>query len=162
MLLLVVSLSSCRRPAKPIKVKEAASSMAQKDYVVEKSSAEVLSSLFRQHKYGGVKYRDPFIPLTSSRGIAPAHSATAELNRNELAGLSLKGILEDSEGEYALLVNPAGYAYILKKGRLINQWGKVVPNVVGMVKKEKVDGKVIKKVTLSTQEAKIDIILKEE
>jgi hypothetical protein len=158
----LILLSSCGQPTKSVRSKSEGKTTDRGGYAVEKSSAEVLASLFHQHKYEGMNYRDPFIPLSSSRGIAPAASGAVELNRNELAGLSLKGILEDSEGEYALLVSPAGYTYILKKGRLVNQWGKVVPNVVGMVKKEEVNGKIIKKVTLLTQETKIDIILKEE
>lgn len=86
--------------------------------------------------YQGHRSRDPFIPLTGT--LATSRKGSEKLTARSLRAFSVKGIIEDKKGKIALLSAPGGRNYMLKEGKLIDPEGKIVPEITGMIEKNKI------------------------
>jgi hypothetical protein len=91
--------------------------------------------------YRGAQFRDPFLPPSAgSSQAAPAArpAPSGEEVEFSIHELVLKGILQDSGGATAILVdNRLGTGYILKGGRLYDYKKKPVSGVSGEVRAAK-------------------------
>lgn len=123
--------------------------------VATSTATESGSEVKFAYRYRGEQFRDPFLPLVgeSGRGAAPKR-ATEQLSNSNLNALILKGIMEDNEGKFALLMDSLGGSFVIKDGKLINQDGKIIPNVSGVIRKNKV--------MLIAPNTKIELTLKED
>ncbi|MDE2291350.1 MAG: hypothetical protein KGL53_04645 [Elusimicrobia bacterium] len=87
--------------------------------------------------YGGASFRDPFQPLAGA-GVAPAAAAPAAAYKPEdfsIHTLQLRGILRDSGGPMALLVDSRNHlSFVLRGRRLYDPRHKPVPGVTGSVR----------------------------
>jgi hypothetical protein len=79
--------------------------------------------------YTGDRVRDPF--------LATSHGASARIREAgkplviDIHALQLRGIMEDSGGEYALFSTDDGMTLVLKGGRLFDDRNKPVPGITG-------------------------------
>lgn len=90
----------------------------------------------KRYKYKGGKYRNPLLSLTVK---GKAMEGTAEMTAANLSTLTLRGIMKDSRKErLALIDDVSGASYIVKDKKLINQRGRRVKGVVGIVKEKSV------------------------
>lgn len=81
--------------------------------------------------YTADRLRDPFQRATSGGGGAAAGKAFAPEDFN-IHNLSLRGVMKDAAADYALLVDSNfGVSFVLRKGKLYDEKGKVVPGVTG-------------------------------
>ncbi|MFA6092446.1 MAG: hypothetical protein WCU88_07330 [Elusimicrobiota bacterium] len=89
--------------------------------------------------YNGSRYRDPFRAPDSGAGPGAGAAVAAASPQEEGAGfsihsLNLKGILKESVGASAVLVDPRnGIGYLLKNGRLFDYKNHRIPGVTGVV-----------------------------
>ncbi len=92
--------------------------------------------IVEKYEYKGIKYRNPLLPLTAKATLI---EGTGEMAGTNLATLSLKGFIKDNQkGGLALISDINGASYIVKDKRLINQQGKKVEGVVGIIKDKSV------------------------
>lgn len=85
--------------------------------------------------YTGDRARDPF--STSSAGGARRSAASKSGDENaplDIHAMTLRGIMQDSDTEYALLTAEGGEAFMLRGGKLYNGASKAVPGVTGRIR----------------------------
>ncbi|MBI5630353.1 MAG: hypothetical protein HY921_05665 [Elusimicrobia bacterium] len=83
------------------------------------------------------KLRDPFTPAASGSSRANTGKPFDREDFN-IHNLSLKGIMKDSGVEYALFNdNNFGVSFILRKGKLYDDRGKMVAGVAGSINVKK-------------------------
>ncbi len=89
-----------------------------------------------KYEYKGGKYRNPCLSLTV-KGVAI--EGIVEMTAANLSTLTLRGIIKDSQKKrLALIDDVSGASYIVKDKKLINQRGRRVKGVVGIVKEKSV------------------------
>ncbi|MCK4532338.1 hypothetical protein KAU39_01005 [bacterium] len=89
-----------------------------------------------KYEYKGGKYRNPLLSLTVK---GEAIEGIAEMTAANLSTLTLRGIVKDSRKKrLALIDDVSGSSYIVKDKMLINQRGRRVKGVVGIVKEKSV------------------------
>lgn len=77
--------------------------------------------------------RDPFI--SAGGGSSSGFQGGGEIAEFSIHNLTLKGILQDPSGDYALFVDASsGNDYVLRKNTLYNDKNKPVPGVSGIIK----------------------------
>lgn len=147
-LLLAVASGCAKKKPKPVKRLEPAPVVtpAMPEKKSEPAKTKEVAYIYRGHRF-----RDPFIPLTGRRISSP--TTKEGITMPNLRSLSLKGILKDPAGPIALISDAEGKNFILKEGKLLSPEGKIVPNVRGEIKKDKI--------IISTAERKIELEVKE-
>ena len=89
--------------------------------------------------YRSTGLRDPFVPLlgrVEAIGTPPGEPGkAAEVN---ITLLVLKGYVFSQQRKHALFKSADGGTYVLDKGKLIDDRGRIVPGVAGIVKADKV------------------------
>ncbi len=89
-----------------------------------------------RYEYKGGKYRNPLLSLTVK---GEAIEGISEMTGANLSTLTLRGIIKDSQkGRLALIDDVSGSSYIVKGKKLINQRGRRVKGVVGIIKEKSV------------------------
>lgn len=84
--------------------------------------------------YAGGKLRDPFMASQAGGGRAGGAAKKFSLEDFSIHSLELKGILRDSTGSYAVLVDGGmGVGFILRGGQLFDYKNKRIPGVRGKV-----------------------------
>lgn len=104
---------------------------------------EALKEKIPTYTYKSAQARDPFIPLisrsetTGKTTVAGSANgiATREVNVELLV---LKGYVFSQQRKYALFKSADGAAFVLDKGSLLDERGKKVPGIAGIVKQDKV------------------------
>lgn len=123
--------------------------------VSESTNTDTASAVKFYYKYRGDQFRDPFVPLVGETGRGAIQKrASDQMTVGGLNSLVLKGILEDNEGKFALLTDAMGGSFVVKDGKLVNQEGKIVPNVSGVIRRNKV--------MIISPNAKIELTIKED
>ncbi len=122
------------------------------------SSAKATEPTAIDELYKGGKARDPFAKVdgTGTQAPEPDASASDTTAREDFSihSLVLKGIMQDSAGAYAVLVDPKyNLTFVLKKGRLFNPKNKPVPGVTGVIKPKQ------KMVQLITTDKDVQILI---
>lgn len=83
--------------------------------------------------------RDPFVPLLgrveTSASASTEPGKAAEVN---ITLLVLKGYVFSQQRKHALFKSADGGTYVLDKGKLVDDRGRIVPGVAGIVKADKV------------------------
>jgi hypothetical protein len=111
-------------PAPAVAASTAAPAAAQ-------SSALALSSYTVSTLYTGDKVRDPFMP-------ASVGGAGRQRDKNapfvvDIHALELRGIMKDSQSEFALFSTDTGMSLILRGRRLYDERNKPVPGITGSI-----------------------------
>ncbi len=88
------------------------------------------------YSYQGNYFPDPFVPLNF--GSSTGKKSNNKLTANNLRSFKVKGIIEDLKGKFVLFNGPGGKNYILKEGKLIDPEGKTIPEIKGVVEKNKI------------------------
>lgn len=110
------------------------------------STGTVIADLLKEEKvptyaYKSARARDPFIPLIG-RGEGSGVPAGAESGKTakevNVELLVLKGYVFSDKRKYALFKAADGAAFVLDKGTLVDERGKKVPGIAGIVKQDKV------------------------
>lgn len=89
--------------------------------------------------YKAGRIRDPFteggagVSRRSTASSAAEKENPAEMEALDIHTLTLTGIMADKSGDFAVMNAPSG-TYVLKKGKIYDSKGKLVPNVSGVVK----------------------------
>lgn len=85
--------------------------------------------------YTGDRVRDPFSTASSGGARRAASDKPGEENAPpDIHALTLRGIMQDSDTEYALLTAEGGESFMLRGGRLHNGAGKAVPGITGRIR----------------------------
>jgi len=146
--LIILGLNGCpkkkarRVPTKPIEEKEIA--------LPEKIEEERLV----RYTYGGKRYKDPFVPPEDiGVGIeSVGRGVEIDLSRLKLTGIMISS---SSKENYALIDAGGGRGYVVKSGKLIDNYNRVVQGVVAIVRKDKVilitRNNVIRELTLESE-----------
>jgi len=133
-LLVLLGLNGCPRkrakqlPGKPLEEKEAGT--------IKKSEEKIEV----RYRYAGEKWRDPFTPPEETGegfGIRKTGKRGVQI---ELSRLKLTGIMTSSSTRerYALIEAGSGRGYVVKGGKLIDNYNNVVEGVAAIVRKDKV------------------------
>jgi len=90
-----------------------------------------------RYTYGGRKYKDPFAPPEDMGGGIERVGKGVEI---DLSRLKLTGIMisPSAKDNYALIDAGGGRGYVVKGGKLIDNYNRVVDGVVAIVRKDKV------------------------
>jgi hypothetical protein len=129
--IIVLGLNGCPRKkarqvsTKPTKEKE----IALPEKIEEKRLV--------RYKYGGKRYKDPFAPA-EDRGAGierVGRGVEIDLSRLKLTGIMISPLSKDN---YALIDAGGGRGYVVKGGKLIDNYNRVVHGVVAIVRKDKV------------------------
>lgn len=85
--------------------------------------------------YTSSQQRDPFLPLVSETPIdtKPTEDKKASLGDIEITTLNLSGITWDKKESLAMLHDGNNFGYILKKGNLLSDNGKVIKGIKGSI-----------------------------
>lgn len=111
------------------------------------STGAVTNELFKAEKiptytYKSARDRDPFIPLVGRGESVGAVSAAGEAGKAakevNVDLLVLKGYVFSQERKYALFKSADGAAFVLDKGTLVDERGRRVLGIAGIVKQDKV------------------------
>jgi len=109
-----------------------------------------------RYRYGGETSRDPFAPAEEREaGIGSIGRRGMEI---DLTRLKLTGIMisPSSKDHYALIDAGGGRGYVVKRGKLIDNYNRVLDGVAAIVRKDKVilitNRNVIRELTLKTEE----------
>ncbi len=129
--LIILGLNGCpkkkagRVPTKPMEEKEIA--------LPEKMEEKRLVG----YTYGGKRYKDPFVPLEEiGVGIeSVGRGVEIDLSRLNLTGIMISSSSKDN---YALIDAGGGRGYVVKNGKLIDNYNRVVEGVIAIVRKDKV------------------------
>jgi len=131
-LLILVGFSGCaKKKARPVSkepIKEKEAVVAKK---IEKEKQV-------RYIYTGEKYRDPFVPSEEmGEGIVKVGKRGIEI---DLSRLKLTGIMisPSSRDHYALIDGGGERGYVVKRGKLIDNYNRVVDGVAAIVRKDKV------------------------
>jgi len=129
--LIILGLNGCpkkkagRVPTKPAEEKEIA--------LPEKIEKKRLV----RYTYGGKRYKDPFAP-PEDRGAgieSVGRGVEIDLSRLKLTGIMIS---PSSKDNYALIDAGGGRGYVVKGGKLIDNYNRVIQGVVAIVRKDKV------------------------
>jgi len=130
--LIVLALSSCgKKKAKPVSIEP----LKEKEMSTVKKSEEQKQVRYR---YAGEKCRDPFAPLEEmEEGVGKMGKRGIPF---DLSSLKLTGIIisPSTRERYALIEAGGGKGYIVKGGRLIDNYNNTVEDVAAIVRKDKV------------------------
>jgi predicted small lipoprotein YifL len=109
-----------------------------------------------RYVYTGERYRDPFVPSEEmGEGIVKAGKGGIEI---DLSRLKLTGIMisPSSREHYALIDAGGKRGYVVKGGKLIDNYNRIVDGVAAIVRKDKVilitRDNVIRELRLKTEE----------
>ena len=131
-LVILLGLSGCaKKKAKPVSQKP----VKEKEIVTAKKIEEKRQVRYR---YGGERHRDPFAPPEEkAEGIRRVGKRGIEI---DLSRLKLTGIIvsPSSRDNYALIDAGGGRGYIVKGGKLIDNYNRVLDGVAAIVRKDKV------------------------
>lgn len=86
--------------------------------------------------YTGDRVRDPFLPASSGGGRSVAKKEDGEPEAPPTAdihALSLRGLLKDSNADYAIFAAETGETFMLRAGRLYNDRNKPVQGITGRI-----------------------------
>jgi len=129
---IALGLTGCPRkkpkpvPKEPIKEKEIV------------AAKKIEEERLVRYRYGGEKLRNPFTPSeVSGAGIRKVGKRGIEidLNRLKLTGIMMSSLSRD---HYALIDSGGGRGYIVKGGKLIDSYNRIVDGVAAIVRKDKV------------------------
>ena len=149
-LLILLGLNGCpKKKTKPVSRKP----VKEKEIVTTKEIEEERQVRYR---YAGEKCRDPFVPLEErAEAIGRVGKRGIEI---DLSKLKLTGIMisPSSRDHYALIDAGGGRGYVVKGGKLIDNYNRVVNGVAAIVRKDKVilitSDNVIRELILKTEE----------
>jgi len=105
----------------------------------------------KKYVYGGLSFRDPFLPSKGERLARARLGLTKEAVIPSLGSLSLKGIVEDSKDKIALFTSPYG-SYMFVNGKLYDSQNRLVKGVTGKLVSKEDGGKKQAGVILITEE----------
>jgi len=147
--LILAGLNGCpKKKAKPVSQKPT----EEKQIVVTKKVEEEREV---RYTYIGDKFRDPFVPIEEGGEAIARGKKGIEI---DLSRLKLTGIMISSSTRehYALIDAGKGRGYVVKNGKLIDNYNKVVDGVAAIVRKDKVilitSDNVIRELELETKE----------
>lgn len=129
--LIVLGLNGCpRKKARPVSTKP----IKEKEIALPE---EIEEKRLVKYKYGGKRYKDPFAPPEHMGvGIERAgRGVEIDLSRLKLTGIMVSPLSKDN---YALIDAGGGRGYVIKGGKLIDNYNRVVDGVVAIVRKDKV------------------------
>ena len=131
-ILILLGLNGCpKKKAKPVSRKP----IKEKEIVTPKEIEEKRQVRYR---YAGEKGRDPFAPPEDMRGgieRVGRRGVEIDLSRLKLTGIMISPSARD---HYALIDAGEGRGYVVKGGKLIDNYNRVVDGVVAIVRKDKV------------------------
>ncbi|MFB0527739.1 MAG: hypothetical protein ACETVT_02550 [bacterium] len=98
---------------------------------------EIEKKRLGRYTYGGKRYKDPFAPPEDMGGGIErlGKGVEIDLSRLKLTGIMISPLSKDN---YALIDAGGGRGYIVKGGKLIDNYNRVVEGVVAIVRKDKV------------------------
>jgi len=146
--LIILGLNGCpkkkarRVPTKPTEEKE----IALPEKIEEKRLV--------RYTYGGKRYKDPFVPPEKiGVGIeGVGRGVEIDLSRLKLTGIMISS---SSKENYALIDAGGGRGYVVKSGKLIDNYNRVLQGVVAIVRRDKVilitRNNVIRELTLESE-----------
>lgn len=117
--------------------------------------------------YTSSQQRDPFLPLVSETpiDIKPTEDKKASLGDIEITTLNLSGITWDRRESLAMLHDGNRFGYILKKGNLLSDNGKVIKGIKGSISNNNIvvliQGENTVTFNHKTREKRIDTKIKE-
>ena len=131
-ILILLGLNGCpKKKTKPVVKKP----IKEKEIV----TAEKIKEKRRvRYRYAGEKRRDPFAPSEEmGEGIGRVGKRRVEI---DLSRLKLTGIMisPSSRDHYALIDAGGGRGYVVKGGKLIDNYNRVIEGVAAIVRKDKV------------------------
>lgn len=146
--LILLGLNGCpKKRAKPVSRKP----IKEEEIVAPKKIKEERRV---RYKYGGKRFKDPFAPPEDMGGGIERVGKGVEI---DLSRLKLTGIMisPSSKDNYALIDAGGGRGYVIKSGKLIDNYNRVVDGVVAIVRKDKVilitRSNVIRELRLTTE-----------
>ncbi|NIM03831.1 hypothetical protein GTN66_06780 [bacterium] len=129
--LILMGLNGCpKKKARPVPTKP----IQEKEIVLpEKMEKKKLV----RYRYGGERYKDPFVPPEDmGAGIERVGTGVEiDLSRLKLTGIMIS---PSSKDNYALIDAGGGRGYVVKGGKLIDNYNRVIQGVVAIVRKDKV------------------------
>jgi len=148
-LLILLGLNGCpRKKARPVSLK----TPKEKEIGVVKELEEGKPV---KYVYKGERYRNPFAPAeeTGERiGKAGKKGIQIDLSRLKLTGIIISSSTKD---RYALIEAGGGRGYIVRGGKLIDNYNDVVEGVAAIIRKDKVilitSDNVIQELTFKTE-----------
>ncbi len=149
-ILILLGLNGCpKKRARPV----SRAPIKEKEIVTAQKIEEEIQVRYR---YGGERSRDPFAPAEDrGAGIGSIGKTGIEI---DLSRLKLTGIMisPSSKDHYALIDAGGGRGYVVKRGKLIDNYNRILDGVAAIVRKDKVilitDRNVIRELTLKTEE----------
>ena len=149
-ILILLGFNGCpKKKAKPVSRKP----IKEKEIVTVKKIEEERQVRYR---YAGDRWRDPFAPITERReaiGRVGGRGIEIDVSRLKLTGIVIS---RSSSDHYALIDAGGGRGYVVKGGKLIDNYNKVVNGVAAIVRKDKVilitGRNVIRELRLKTEE----------
>ncbi len=131
-ILILLGLNGCpKKRAKPVSKKL----VEEKEIVTAKKMEEERQVRYR---YGGERHRDPFAPpeeRAEEIGRVGKRGVEIDLSRLKLTGIIIS---PSSRDHYALIDAGGGRGYIIKGGKLIDNYNRVLEGVAAIVRKDKV------------------------
>lgn len=130
-ILILLGLNGCpKKKARPVSRRP----IKEKEIVLPKKIEEKRRG---RYTYGGKKYNDPFAPPEDMGGGIERVGKGVEI---DLSRLKLTGIMisPSAKDNYALIDAGGGRGYVVKGGKLIDNYNRVVDGVVAIVRKDKV------------------------
>jgi len=116
----------------------------------------------KKYVYGGLSFRDPFLPFKGERLARAKLGLTKEAIIPSLGSLNLKGIIEDSKDKIALFTSPYG-SYMFVNGKLYDSQNRLVKGVTGkLVSKEDGDKKQVGVILITEENYIKEFYLKEK
>jgi len=129
-ILILLGFNGCpKKRAKPVSRKL----IKKKEIVTPKKIEEKRRG---RYTYGGKRLKDPFAPPEDMGGrIEVGRGIEIDLSRLKLTGIMIS---PSSKDNYALIDAGGGRGYIVKGGKLIDNYNRVIDGVVAIVRKDKV------------------------
>jgi len=149
-ILILLGLNGCpKKKPKPVSVKP----VEERGIVTVKKIEEEKEARYR---YAGEKGRDPFAPPDQRPGGIEwmgKRGIEIDLSRMKLTGI----MISPSSRDHCALINAGGgRGYVVKGGKLIDNYNRVVQGVAAIVRKDKVilitSDNVIRELTLRPEE----------
>jgi len=107
----------------------------EKEVVTAKKIEEEIQLRYR---YGGERSRDPFAPAderAAAIGSIGKRGIEIDLSRLKLTGIIIS---PSSRDHYALIDAGGGRGYVVKGGKLIDNYNRIIDGVAAIVRKDKV------------------------
>jgi len=130
-ILILLGLNGCpKKKARPVPRKP----MEEKEIALPE---KIEKKRLVRYTYGGKRYKDPFAPPEDiGVGIeGVGRGVEIDLSRLKLTGIMISSSSKDN---YALIDAGGGRGYVVKGGKLIDNYNRVVQGVVAIVRKDKV------------------------